>query len=83
MINAFEAYIRTLRTRYNQHSFLTPDEIELLTILNGILERADNSVHASIQAQPSERNQRILKRLGFTIEYSLVSWDNFGMRDLI
>lgn len=82
-MTAFDAYVRTLRTRYNQQSFLTADEIELMTIINEVIERGDNSVHATLQVQPSERNKRILARLGYKVEYSSISWDNFGMEDLI
>lgn len=82
-MTAFDAYVRTLRTRYNQQSFLTADEVELMTIINEVIERGDNSVHATLQVQPSERNKRILARLGYKVEYSSISWDNFGMEDLI
>ena len=81
-MTAFDAYVRTLRTRYNQQSFLTADEIELMTIINEVIERGDNSVIATLRVQPSERNKRILARLGYKVEYSSISWDNFGMEDL-
>lgn len=82
-MTAVEAYIKTLQRRFEERAWISSEDAELLDIINSIQHQVTYRVDTNVYAQPSERNKRILKQLGYIVEYSSISWKNFGMEDLI